>query len=502
MPLSSLPIIPPIPSLIPFSTPFSTTAPVAPAPAADLARLQRLRAGEFGGLRRLDLSCGLTEFPREIFALADSLEILNLSGNLLRRLPDDLHRLHKLRVLFCSDNCFTELPPVLGRCTALTMIGFKANQIDSVPAAALPPALRWLILTDNRIASLPEALGGCSALQKLMLSGNRLHHLPASLVALDKLELLRIAANRFTALPDWLFTLPRLAWLACAGNPMSDAHEATAQAAYPMPLINWSELQLDQQVGEGASGVIYLGRWQPVQSRPAGTPAIPVAIKLFKGAMTSDGLPHSEMAACSAAGTQPNLIGFKGRISGHPAGVDGLVMEPISAAFVNLAGPPSLDSCTRDVYAPDQRFSAAAALRLATDIAAAVAHLHARGILHGDLYAHNILWNPQALEAPAPVPALLGDFGAASFFATHADGAATTGAAANAPGLALQCIETRAFGCLLEELLERCAGVSVPPAERAAVDALTLLKQRCLHPEVLSRPVFANILEELKRMCV
>ncbi len=43
--------------------------------------LQQLRSGELAGATRLDLSCGLREFPREIFELADSLEVLNLSGN-------------------------------------------------------------------------------------------------------------------------------------------------------------------------------------------------------------------------------------------------------------------------------------------------------------------------------------------------------------------------------------------------------------------------------------
>ena len=63
--------------------------------------LAQLRAGELSGITRLDLSCGLTEFPREIFDLADTLEILNLSGNQLSSLPHDLHRLTRLRVLFC-----------------------------------------------------------------------------------------------------------------------------------------------------------------------------------------------------------------------------------------------------------------------------------------------------------------------------------------------------------------------------------------------------------------
>jgi Leucine-rich repeat (LRR) protein len=131
------------------------------------------------GITRLDLSCGLTEFPREIFELADTLEVLNLSGNALSSLPDDLHRLTRMRVLFCSDNLFTELPECVGQCAALTMIGFKANRIRHVPGAALPPLLRWLILTDNCIDNC-QRTGRAPVPAKLMLAGNRLQALPAS----------------------------------------------------------------------------------------------------------------------------------------------------------------------------------------------------------------------------------------------------------------------------------------------------------------------------------
>jgi len=130
-----------------------------------LNTLEDLRAGKLAGSRRLKLACGLREFPREIFELAETLEILDLSGNALTALPDDLPRLRKLRILFCSDNPFTELPAVIGQCAALEMVGFKANRIANVPAAALPPNLRWLILTDNRIAELPPEIGCCSHLQ-------------------------------------------------------------------------------------------------------------------------------------------------------------------------------------------------------------------------------------------------------------------------------------------------------------------------------------------------
>ncbi|WP_353188615.1 leucine-rich repeat-containing protein kinase family protein [Pseudomonas sp.] len=434
--------------------------------------LAQLRAGELSGITRLDLSCGLTEFPREIFQLADTLEVLNLSGNALSSLPDDLHRLTRLRVLFCSDNQFSELPACLGQCTALTMVGFKANRIVNVPGDALPPQLRWLILTDNRIASLPSELGERPALQKLMLAGNRLRSLPDSLRHCHRLELLRIAANQLSELPQWLLTLPSLTWLAYAGNPLET--EADAAALEATPLIDWSALRLEQQLGEGASGVISQAVWQ----RDDGT-AQAVAVKLYKGEMTSDGSPLHEMNACITAGLHPNLIRVEGRISGHPDQQQGLVMQLIDPSFGNLAGLPSLVSCSRDVYAEDCRFTAEVALRVAQGIASAAEHLHHQGITHGDLYGHNILLNDQG-------ECLLGDFGAASFHATRDD----------VQTRALQRLEVRAFGVLLGELLERVdSGLSTE--RRAHLEAL---ERRCCQADVLGRPGFSEVIEMLENL--
>src|SRR6185312_6149468 len=105
---------------------------------ANLSTLADLRAGRLAGVTHLDLRhCGLDEFPREVFALADTLAMLDLSGNRLRTLPDDLPRLRVLRTLFCSNNLFETLPPSVGACPELDLVGFKANAIAHVPAEAL-----------------------------------------------------------------------------------------------------------------------------------------------------------------------------------------------------------------------------------------------------------------------------------------------------------------------------------------------------------------------------
>ncbi|KQW97192.1 protein kinase [Massilia sp. Root418] len=431
-----------------------------------MSTLEQLRAGELNGATRLQIACGLTEFPPEIFELADTLEILDLSGNALSSLPDDLSQLHKLRIIFCSDNQFTELPAVLGECASLSMVGFKANFIRTVPPQALPEQLRWLILTGNEIEELPAELGARPLLQKLMLAGNRLRALPAEMVNCNQLELLRIAANQLTEMPAWLPSLPKLTWLAYAGNPFCADLEVPSSATR----IAWDTLRPQKKLGEGASGVIYYA--EHLQGADNG----PVAVKIFKGAMTSDGSPLCEMAACIAAGSHRNLIPILGEVSGHPGGLHGLVMSLIEPEFGNLAGPPSLDSCTRDIYPDDKRFGLKATLAIAHGIASAACQLHERGIMHGDLYGHNILHCGEGRT-------LLGDFGAASFYAPDAPHAAS-----------LQRLEVRAFGCLLEELLERS---DAPAGANGVLQQLAALRDACLAAEPASRPLFAALERQL-----
>jgi hypothetical protein len=452
--------------------------------------LEQLRSGALAGTRRLDLSCGLTELPQEVFALADTLEVLNLSGNRLHDLPHQLTRLHKLQVLFASDNAFTALPEVLGDCPALHMVGFKANRIAHVPAAALPSALRWLTLTDNAIGHLPTELGQRPALQKLMLAGNQLTALPDSLQAAYKLELLRASANRLERVPGWLTELPRLAWLALAGNALGWTFAEDFVQDAPLPEVPWASLTMGQLLGEGASGHIH--RVQAV-----GWPQL-LALKLFKGAVTSDGLPQDELAACLAAGQHPTLTTPVARLSQHPAQAQGLLMPLIPPAHINLAGPPSLQSCTRDVYPSGFRLSTDLALGIACDVADALAHLHQRGVMHGDLYAHNILIDPVHGQAR------LGDFGAATRLPAQPSDVCR----------GLLALEVRALGCLLEELgaaasSGTAAKADMPPAAHKhshaqaidpTIQALLGLAAACLSERPPERPGVADVAEALQAL--
>lgn len=428
--------------------------------------LNLLRSGQLAGSKRLKLECGLTEFPSEIFALADSLEILDLSNNHLKALPDEFERLKHLKIVFFTNNDFEEIPSVVSQCRDLKMVSFKSNQVATVGEHALPPSIRWLILTNNKIEKLPASLGSMSQLQKLMLAGNRLQSLPEEMASCLNLELIRLSANQLQALPSWLFALPRLSWLAYAGNPLCSA-DATHQPV--LPDIDWSELTLGEILGQGASGVIYQGLWITELAQKQ------VAIKIFKGEITSDGLPADEMAACLAAGCHDNLVNVLGKLSNAPDEKQGLVFSFIPPDYKTLGQPPDFDTCTRDTYSANASFSLPVILRVTKGIASAAAHLHAEGIMHGDLYAHNILVNETG-------DSLLGDFGAASFYDLSDE----------VMGQALEQLEVRAFGCLLEDMLDRCT-LEESPEYEAAVESLRCLQQDCLNQVLSQRPRFTEI---------
>mgnify|MGYP003868788993 CR=1 FL=1 len=426
--------------------------------------VSQLQKGELIGAISVKISENLTEFPVELFELEDTLEYLDLSSNKLSNLPDDFYRFKNLRIFFASDNLFTTYPEVLGRCDALDIVGFKSNNIKVIPASALNLNLRWLILTGNKIEALPPSIGNCKRMQKLMLAGNQLTSLPETLANCSNLSLLRIAANRITELPEWLLGLPKLAWLAFSGNHINqDFTFADAQE------LNFEQFNLKELLGEGASGTIYKAE------RSNGEAIKNVAIKIFKGNVTSDGYPDDEMNAYIAAGGHPALVGLLGKVNFSKEKKRGLVMNLIPEDFFNLGAPPSLESCTRDIFNTGIGLSKLQVLKVANSMASVAQQLHARGIIHGDLYAHNILINENG-------ETLFGDFGAASFYDKN-----------NAVvSFYLEKIEVKAYGYLLDDLLSICVGEESPPLVE-----LAKLRDLCLSSQHAKRPGFDEIVESL-----
>ncbi len=415
--------------------------------------LEELRSGLLLGIKKLKIVENLEEFPEEIFSLAESLEFLDLSGNKLYSLPD-LSQLKKLQIAFFSNNLFTKMPSAFKECTELYMLGMKANKIEKFDEDILPLSISWLILTDNRLKKLPDSIGKLTKMQKFPLAGNQLETLPSTMQAMKNLELIRLSANNFKELPKWLLELPKLAWMAFSGNPCSISKETNIK------VLAMQDLELDKLLGEGASGKIYRAHSKELNKI--------VAVKLFKGAVTSDGYAKDEMNACISIGEHPNLIKVLARLEHKHLG---LVLEFIDSAFKNLGNPPNFETCSRDTYKEGLRFTVEEVQKIAQKIASVCAHLHAHSIMHGDLYAHNILINEKKY-------CYLGDFGAASFYEKGNE--------------LYEKVEVLAFGNLLEDLLSR-----VYERESELYMKLSYLQSNCQKQESLSRPLFIDILKNL-----
>ncbi|MBV7317177.1 leucine-rich repeat-containing protein kinase family protein [Shewanella sp. NIFS-20-20] len=423
--------------------------------------LEQLRTGQLIGAKEIRIHNQLTEFPMEILALADTLELLDLSQNQLTQLPDELACLTKLKILFASDNQFDHLPEVLGRCPQLEMIGFKSNHIKTVSNDAIPSTCRWLILTNNQIAQLPSSLGQCPRLQKLALAGNQLTSLPQSMADCHNLELIRLSANQLPAIPDFLWQLPKLSWLAIAGNPCT----TPLTQASKLTVVDQAHIRIGAILGQGASGVIYQGQWQQTASA-----ALTVAIKIFKGEVTSDGYPEDELSACLQAGRHPNLINTLASLDSRQQ--SGVILSLVPSSYSNLGLPPSLASCTRDTFCPSLSLSQQTVHQLLLQGMDVINHLHQQGLCHGDIYAHNMLVNNDG-------HLLLGDMGAAT----------PLQALSTDEQRAMQAIEVRAIGCVIDDLLSLCP---------EAMEQLIRLRDDCWQPMASQRPTLATLQEQLQ----
>ena len=411
--------------------------------------LEELRSGSLLGIRELKISESLEEFPQEIFTLCESLELLDLSGNKLDDLPD-LSRLKKLKIAFFSQNRFRKIPNVFKECSHLFMLGFKSNCIEEFAEDILPLSISWLILTDNKLTELPNSIGKLTKLQKFPLAGNRLTSLPNSMKNLQNLELLRLSANNFTKIPDFLGDLPKLAWLAFSGNPCAPSKKSHSK------IVAFDDLEMDKLLGEGASGKIYRAHSKEFKKI--------VAVKLFKGAITSDGYAKDEMNAYLAAGKHKNLINVLAKLEHNHLGV---ILEFIKPTFINLGNPPDFQSCSRDRYKNGFSLKSKDIYKIAQAIASAVAHLHSQGLIHGDLYAHNILVNSE-------YEVYLGDFGAATFY--------------DKKDTFLEKLEVLAFGNLLDDLLGYCED-----KENTLYDKLLELRNTTSQKNVKKRPLFREL---------
>lgn len=163
---------------------------------------------------------------------------------------------------------------------------------------------------------------------------------------------------------------------------------------------------------------------------------------------------------------------------------DGILM-PFLTGLRSLGHPPAFNTITRDT-GPYLTASVEGICNVGLKIGVAVDTLHGAGIFHGDLYAHNILYN----ETTAKV--LLSDFGAAFQMQAPAAKALFT------------TIEVRAYGALLDDLVVGLAPsitAALSSAEGVVLSQLSRLAGEILASTLSTRRSMATLLKQLVKIC-
>ena len=467
--------------------------PALPGPPASLTSLDLSRRGLttsalaalfpacppgaplYPALTSLDISHNdLAALPPSLATAAPRLARLNLQANpRLAALPDCLGDLARLRVLGAARCGLTALPPSLGRCGDL----------------------EELYITGNALTSLPLSLASCARLQKVQASFNPgLADLGGLACPLPALEMLRVACCALPTLPASLAAAPRLAWVSIAGNPAAGPPPPALPGTAVVPA---GDVTPGPSLGAGASGDVCVATLRPRGDLPA-----TAALKTFRGDTGPDGRAADEVAV-SRAVSHPALSRVLALVRGKGCKaalllglVDGtpLADRPTGKPLLRPHWRVGQDGNPGLGLAPDR------ALRVAAALAGGLAHLHAKGLAHGDFYAHNVLLCPDGdggegggnPASACPAPAVLVDFGAAFAYDTSA-----TRPAAALPPWAFQAFEARAFGLFLGELARHGLTKKVGARRFAAARALGRASKACLVADPAARPTLAAVERDL-----
>ena len=333
---------------------------------------------------------------KNLIKLPDNIDIdveyLDLSHNNLCLLPENFALFKNLKILFLSNNNFIKIPKVLLKLKNLFMLSFRNNNLIEVNN--IPNSIKWLILTNNYIDKI-DSLGHLIHLRKLMLSGNLLKLLPDDIEKCQEIELIRLSNNKFENVPIIIFKLNNLAWISMANNPCFSLPKLPSK----IDLIKKNKLLLKEKIGEGTAGIVYKSSFNNCD----------VAVKHYKGLMTSDGLATNEIYNLCSIKPHNNLIEICGLLyENEKSNIQGCIMHLFNN-YKQISFSPSFQTITRDIYNKNNNDDLKIIENknnIIQQIEDVLNYLHKNNIIHGDFYGHNIIYNKEKNHC------VLTDFGA------------------------------------------------------------------------------------------
>ncbi|XP_075991965.1 leucine-rich-repeats and calponin homology domain protein isoform X3 [Anticarsia gemmatalis] len=143
----------------------------------------------------------LREFPKPVkYDLSDTV-VADLSKNRFSELPDELTSYVYLEKLLLSQNIIRAVPNAVGGLQSLTYLDLSSNQLTELPREVCQMPLQVLLVPDNMLTTLPKEINKMTSLAELDASNNRLTQVPMTLGDCTGLRALDLSNNQLGLLP-------------------------------------------------------------------------------------------------------------------------------------------------------------------------------------------------------------------------------------------------------------------------------------------------------------
>ncbi|KAL6949723.1 hypothetical protein ACO0QE_000379 [Hanseniaspora vineae] len=185
-------------------------------------RMVNIRASQFppnlcevNKLVTLELSRNLIKKIPQQIAKLENLSILNLQCNKLERLPQGFANLRHLQILDLSSNKFTAFPDIICECTNLLQIDLSNNRIQSIPQNINNlTKVAKINISNNRL----RKVGDLSQMRNLRTLTIRYNFISVFRTNCESLQNIYVTGNRISVFDD---TVPSLRTLEMHKNPLT-----------------------------------------------------------------------------------------------------------------------------------------------------------------------------------------------------------------------------------------------------------------------------------------
>ncbi|XP_060081678.1 leucine-rich repeat protein soc-2 homolog [Ylistrum balloti] len=155
--------------------------------------------------------CQISQCPERIGYFGSQLSLLNLSGNNLGEVPEEIGCLRGLKEFYLQKNSIKTLPATLGSLSNLQILTVSSNQITSLPDFWLSLSnLQYLDISHNEICDVPDSVQHLQHLHTLLLQHNKFTSIPDKICQLKSLQRLDVSDNCLNSVPNSLGGLLRL----------------------------------------------------------------------------------------------------------------------------------------------------------------------------------------------------------------------------------------------------------------------------------------------------